>query len=135
MNVGCLDDAAMCYNVPLMPVTAKETALHLQALESARRRRGSERAARLLSHAAEAKSLLRDRYAVRRVWLFGSLVAGQPPTEDSDVDLAVEGLPSAVYFNALADLMALFQGPVDLVRLEEAPDSLRDRILSEGREP
>jgi predicted nucleotidyltransferase len=116
-----------------MPVTAKETALHLQSLEADRRRRGSERAARLLSHAAEAKRLLRECYAARQVWLFGSLAAGQP-TVDSDVDLAVEGLPSAVYFNALADLMSLFQGPVDLVRLEEAPDSLRDRILSEGRE-
>jgi len=116
-----------------MPVTAKETALHLQALETARRHQGSERAARLLSHAAEANRLLRERYAARRVWLFGSLVVGQP-TIDSDVDLAVEGLPSPVYFNALADLLSLFHGPVDLVRLEEAPDSLRDRILAEGRE-
>ena len=123
----------MCYAVRQMPVTAKETALHLQALEAARRRRGDERALKLLSRTTEAKDLLRERYSARRVWLFGSLVAGQP-TIDSDVDLAVEGLPSAVYFNALADLMSLFHAPVDLVRLEEAPGSLRARVLSEGRE-
>ena len=116
-----------------MPVTAKETALHVQALEAARRQRGSERAARLLAHAEETKNLLRERYCANRVWLFGSLVAGAP-TADSDVDLAVEGLPSTVYFNALADLMSLFRAPVDLVRLEEAPHSLHDRILLEGRE-
>jgi uncharacterized protein len=97
------------------------------------RQRGINRAERLLAHAAEARRLLVDRHGARRVWLFGSLVAGQP-TADSDVDLAVEGLPSAAYFNALADLMALFHGPVDPVRLEEASESLRDRVRSEGRE-
>ena len=30
--------------------------------------------------------------------------------------------------------MSLFRAPVDLVRLEEAPHSLHDRILLEGRE-
>lgn len=116
-----------------MPVTASETALHLQGLAEAERRRGVDRASRLLADAAEARSLLVSRYGARRVWLFGSLVAGQPAPE-SDVDLAVEGLASAAYFNALADLMALFGGPVDLVRFEEACDSLRDRIRSEGHE-
>jgi len=53
--------------------------------------------------------------------------------EQSDVDLAVEGLPSAVYFHALADLMDLFAGPVDLVRIEEAMPSLLARIQEEGQ--
>jgi predicted nucleotidyltransferase len=46
--------------------------------------------------------------------------------QQSDVDLAVEGLPSAVYFHALADLMDLLAGPVDLVRIEEAMPCLSD---------
>jgi predicted nucleotidyltransferase len=65
--------------------------------------------------------------------LFGSLVHGEP-TGESDVDLAVEGLPPRAYFPALADLMTLFRGPVDLVRLEEAAASLRERVLAEGVE-
>jgi predicted nucleotidyltransferase len=77
--------------------------------------------------------LLLEGHGVRRVWLFGSLVVGEP-TLESDVDLAVEGLASSAYFSALADLMALFKGPVDLLRLEEASESLRQRVLSEGRE-
>lgn len=116
-----------------MPTTARETALHVRAAETMERKRGIERAARLLAHASEARSLLVDRYGAQRVWLFGSLEAGQP-TAESDVDLAALGLESSVYFSALADLMALFRGPVDLVRLEAASDSLRDRVLSEGRE-
>jgi predicted nucleotidyltransferase len=63
--------------------------------------------------------------------LFGSLATGSH-SETSDVDLAVEGLPNALYFAALADLMAHFGVPVDLVRLEEAPNSLRERIAAEG---
>lgn len=74
-----------------------------------------------------------DSHGARRVWLFGSLVAGSP-TAHSDVDLAVEGLSSNAYFGALADLMELFHGRVDLVRWEEAPESLRARILAEGIE-
>jgi uncharacterized protein len=119
--------------VQVMPTSASETALHLQAAEAAERQRGTERAARLLAHASEARSVLVDRYGAQRVWLFGSLVAGQP-TPESDVDLAAQGLDGSVYFSALAELMALFQGPVDLVRIEEASESLRDRVLSEGRE-
>jgi uncharacterized protein len=116
-----------------MAVTATETARHLQALAAAERQRGKARAERLFAASAHVRALLVGRYGAERVWLFGSLVAGQP-TIESDVDLAVEGLASSAYFSALADLMALFHGPVDLVRLEDAPESLRERVLSEGRE-
>jgi predicted nucleotidyltransferase len=116
-----------------MAVTAAETALHLQALAAAERQSGRARAERLLAATAHARELLVGRHGAGRVWLFGSLVTGQP-TSESDVDLAVEGLASCAYFSALADLMALFHGPVDLVRLEDAPESLRERVQSEGRE-
>lgn len=79
-----------------------------------------------------AVELLRGRGAVRVV-LFGSLAAGVP-TSESDVDLAVAGLPAATYFDTLAELESLFGAPVDLVRVEEAPESLRQRIAEEGRE-
>lgn len=116
-----------------MTVTPADTALHLQGLLDAEQRQGAERAERLLQGAHQARVVLLDAYGARRVWLFGSLVAGSP-TASSDVDLAVEGLPGSAYFSALADLMHLFRGPVDLVRLEEAPESLRERVLAEGVE-
>ena len=116
-----------------MPVTPAETALHLRRRESAEQQRGQERAERLLALVIHARTLLLERHGARRVWLFGSLVSGQP-TIYSDVDLAVDGLSATAYFPALAELMALFQCPVDLVRLEDASESLRERVLAEGRE-
>lgn len=116
-----------------MTVTAAQTALHLQALAEAKQREGQQRAARLLARMPQARATLVERHGAHRVWLFGSLSAGVPSSE-SDVDLAVEGLEVPRYFHALADLMEIFQGPVDLLRVEEAPESLRERIAAEGRE-
>jgi predicted nucleotidyltransferase len=116
-----------------MPVTAQDTARYLRTREVANRDLGRERAAHLLARLGEAKTLLLEHHRVERVWLFGSLAMGGP-TPESDIDLAVEGLAPDAYFNALAELMTLFRGAVDLVRLEEAPDSLRERVMAEGRE-
>lgn len=91
----------------------------------------AERARRLRSRLPAAVDCLRERYGAKAVILFGSLANGSCRT-DSDVDLAVTGLSEARYFKALADLMGIFEGPVDLVRLEEAPPSLIERIHAEG---
>ena len=115
-----------------MPVTATDTARHLRARAADQTRAAEARAARLLSALPAAADLLRTRYGVTDVVLFGSLATGTF-TDRSDVDIAVRGLDPTHYFAALADLMALFAGPVDLVRLEQAPPSLLDRIASEGR--
>jgi len=112
-------------------VTAEETARHLQRLAQQRGRLAVARAERLRKRLPEAASLLRSHYGAESVVLFGSLAAGRP-REGSDVDLAVTGLPRARYFDALSTLMNLFGAPVDLVCLEEAPQSLRERVAAEG---
>jgi predicted nucleotidyltransferase len=107
----------------------------LLTLESRRRReqaRAQERAESLLRRLPEAVLLLTERHGASRAWLFGSLATGGFRLE-SDVDLAVEGLPAGALFPAAADLMALLEADVDLVRIEEATESLRSRILAEGR--
>lgn len=48
------------------------------------------------------------------------------------MDLAVSGLERDQFFSALGDLMDVFEAPVDLVELESAPGSLRERIEAEG---
>lgn len=115
-----------------MAVTAAEAARHLRSRAAERARVAEQRAARLMGLVPFAAELLRDRYGAREVVLFGSLATGTF-TERSDVDLAVHGIDAADYFAALGDLMALFGGPVDLVRLEQAPPSLVDRVAAEGR--
>jgi predicted nucleotidyltransferase len=115
-----------------MAVGPEQTARHLKRREEERARRGTERAARLRGRLPQAAALLEEKFGAQKVWVFGSLVTGEV-TERSDADLATEGLSPSRYFEALAELMTLFGGPVDLVRLEEADESLRDRILTEGR--
>ncbi|MBL8724327.1 MAG: nucleotidyltransferase domain-containing protein [Planctomycetes bacterium] len=66
-----------------------------------------------------------------RVILFGS-VARDEASADSDLDLAVTGLPAEHLFTAMARAARAARRPVDLVRLEEAPNSLRSRIEAEG---
>jgi uncharacterized protein len=103
----------------------------LAARDAAARLRASERTNTRLAKLGSAAAKLARRGA-RHAWLFGSLARGDA-REDSDVDFAVEGLPAAEYFAALAELMELFEGRVDLVRLEEAGDSLRACVREEGR--
>ena len=111
-------------------VGVHETLEHLRRRELAHRESGRARAEQLRRRLPEAAASLRARGA-RRIGVFGSLVQGTP-SPDCDVDLAVEGLPHEVYFEALAELIRLL-GAVDLVRMEEAPDSLRDRIDAEAQ--
>ncbi|HEX6203559.1 MAG TPA: nucleotidyltransferase domain-containing protein [Thermoanaerobaculia bacterium] len=87
-----------------MGVTPEQTLAHLRRLEAERRGRGELRAERLRSRLEGAVRLLRERYGISEARLFGSLVAGD-----------VSG-----------------QSDVDLVRIEEASASLRERIDAEG---
>ncbi len=89
------------------------------------------------AHAREARGAA-DRLAricveagATRVVLFGSLVTGE--WRRGDIDLAVEGLPAEAFFPLLGTLLLeALPFSVDLVAIEEAPPTLRDRIESEG---
>ena len=111
--------------------TPADTARYLRRVAERRRRKAELRSERLRRLLPEAAKVLRERYHATEVRLFGSLANGSF-RESSDVDLAAGGLSRARYFAAVADLMELFGTPVDLVRLEEAPPSLRERIRAEG---
>jgi predicted nucleotidyltransferase len=88
--------------------------------------------------AAEACiTLLRNRFGAQRVILFGSL-AGQGVWHDqSDIDLAVEGLAPADFFKAYSACDELLPPGVelDLVPLEDVYPELRVRILGEVEMP
>lgn len=62
-------------------------------------------------------SLLRAAGA-REVYLFGSMAEGRG-REDSDVDLAVSGLPPEIFYATMARLSNLFERDVDLVDLDD----------------
>ena len=54
----------------------------------------------------------------REVYIFGSVASGRTH-EDSDVDLAVAGLPPERFFSTMARLENLFDRSVDLVDLDD----------------
>jgi predicted nucleotidyltransferase len=102
---------------------------HRQRLDrrsAARARLKAELRARLPAVAAAL-----TRLGARRVILFGSL-ASDRFEEDSDVDLAVEGLPTGSLIDAIAEASRVLHRPVDLIRIEAASPRLRARIQADG---
>jgi predicted nucleotidyltransferase len=53
-----------------------------------------------------------------KVYVFGSAAQGTL-REDSDVDLAVSGLPPEVFFRAMAQASDILGRPLDLIDLDE----------------
>lgn len=116
-----------------MAVDAQVTARWLAQRDAARTREALRAVEQLRARLPAAVGLLRERYAVTRARLFGSFATGAVHAE-SDVDLLVEGLPAAALFKATADVMPLLGTLVHLVRAEEAPTSLLERVDAEGVE-
>jgi predicted nucleotidyltransferase len=66
---------------------------------------------------AKAAKLL-IRLGASEVFVFGSAVKGQL-RPNSDIDMAVSGLPAIVYFSAVSQASDLIGRPVDLVDLDD----------------
>jgi predicted nucleotidyltransferase len=54
----------------------------------------------------------------KEVYVFGSAAHG-PLRENSDVDMAVSGLPPEVFFRAMAKASRALGRPIDLIDLDE----------------
>jgi predicted nucleotidyltransferase len=84
---------------------------------------------RLEKDAVRAANLLRGMGATQ-VYLFGSAKRGAL-RPDSDIDLAVSGLPPDIYFSAISKASDLLGRPVDLVDLDD-PTPLVGYLLASG---
>ena len=76
-----------------------------------------------------AANLLRSMGA-SQVFVFGSLVKGELRAE-SDIDMAVSGLPAKVYFSAISRASDILGRPVDLVDLDDDTPRVR-HLLGSG---
>jgi uncharacterized protein len=85
----------------------------------------------LAGQARQDVDLLVQLYRVQRIILFGSLARDRFAAA-SDIDLAVEGLPSAPYFEILAQVNQLTSRWVDLKRWEDLDPRFQSRILDTG---
>ena len=83
--------------------------------------------------ARQAAVLLRQKYQVRRIRVFGSLLYPHLFHPNSDIDLAVEGLAIQDYWNALADVLFLDKKyTIDLVDPDTCSPSIWSTVEREG---
>ena len=93
-----------------------------------------DRRASLLASARQAAAALRRRYGDGLdVYVFGSVLDAGRFRLDSDIDLAVRGLPVDRLYEAWSAAEdAAAAGRLDLVRLEDAPDWLAAEVRDRG---
>jgi predicted nucleotidyltransferase len=92
--------------------------------------RGDEYSAAVVSvHDKAIIAALARRYGAAAVWLFGS--SADPRRRGRDLDLAVEGVAPARFFQFVGDLMLSLSQPVDVVALEK-PSKLSALIRRDG---
>lgn len=74
----------------------------------------NDKASRLVEEAVAALKAA----GAREVYVFGSAAQGRL-RENSDVDMAVSGLPPAAFFRAMAAASDALDRPIDLIDLDE----------------
>jgi len=90
---------------------------------------------RLFQQVKQVADLLKAHFGAQRLILFGSLAHQAWFTPTSDIDLAVEGLPSEHYWSAWAMIETIITDrEVDFIDLESASPTLRHEIEMEGIE-
>ncbi len=77
-------------------------------------------------------NILYTKYSAINVYLFGSLLEKGRFNENSDIDLAVEGLPGSIFFEAVGELLLCAKFPLNLIPLKNCPESLRKKIITTG---
>lgn len=79
----------------------------------------------------EALRRLSKEFSFKRAILFGSIIEGRFK-EDSDIDIAFEGLKDEDFFRVMARLSEFLGRDVDILCLEDS--RLREKILNSGME-
>lgn len=82
-----------------------------------------------LQTACEMKDILVREFQVTQVVLFGSVLVKGRFSKDSDIDLAVKGLPRKSFIAALARLISESPYEIDLKPLEDVGELLQQRIM------
>ncbi|MDZ7360782.1 MAG: nucleotidyltransferase domain-containing protein [candidate division KSB1 bacterium] len=113
-----------------MPKPFKTTLLdqHLRK----KRRENEKSRQQTLRQLLRALPQLATRYGFERAYVFGSLAKKGRFRNNSDVDIAVEGLTDEKYFKFMAALYDLLGREVDVIQIER--HHLKERIIETGIE-
>jgi len=99
-------------------------------LDAAIARRRAKYEAQRLATVATVRQWLAARaeyYGIQTAYLFGSMIRPGGFTPDSDVDVAVEQINPARFFEAMGELSEQVEREVDLVELGKCPFAHRIR--------
>lgn len=89
----------------------------------------------LIERARELAKVLKKQFSNCRILVFGSLAHAAWFMPDSDIDLAVEGLPPEAFWTAWKIAEEAFPDhSVDLIDMDLAGKSLREAIARQGIE-
>src|SRR3990172_11736690 len=108
----------------------------LEAIRRRRKAKGPERAKRrrrAMTVARKAAELLRNEFGAKKVFIFGSLAKRGSFTLFSDIDLAVEGMPSRYYAAAETVYYLTPEFKIGLVELETCSPAMRENIERDGK--
>ncbi|MFP4681499.1 MAG: nucleotidyltransferase family protein [Chitinispirillaceae bacterium] len=97
-------------------------------MELDRNRKNALLRKKALSEVEHISGILSEKYGVRKIILFGSLLDEDRFGERSDIDIAVEGLDESAYFKALGKILMASSFSVDLVPIEDASELLLKRL-------
>lgn len=113
--------------------TESYVAAHVARARKRERARTAARVARVAA-ARVAGQALRARYGSSvEVYVFGSVLDPGRFRLDSDIDLAIRGLPTERYYEAWRVAEAAAGAwPLDLIRLEDAPAWLVEEVAQRG---
>lgn len=76
--------------------------------------------------------LLQERFGATKIVVFGSLVKDRFG-EDSDIDIAVEGIDSKSLWDAYAEISQCSQRFIDLKAMEKLDPYFKKRVLETGK--
>jgi predicted nucleotidyltransferase len=84
--------------------------------------------------AERVAALLREKYGIKKLWLFGSLVSGKHFTVHSDIDLFVEDFPANADFWVVLGQAehAAAPFPLNLILEENALPKIKEIAHKEG---
>jgi predicted nucleotidyltransferase len=113
---------------PMFPSAQRTTAILHERESNARERRGLRE--------ADARRIVQQIVSEHvkppaQMWLIGSLAWGEFG-EHSDVDLVFSGVDRALVLQVENEVARTLGTPVDVLELQQLPNSFRDRILQTG---
>ncbi len=107
--------------------------LFLDEIEKRRKAEMEAIKALAFQKARAISEMLRARYGVKKVILFGSIVEGDYLHKGTDIDLLVEGLNPEDFLKAGAEAMKLASPfDVDMIPMEKADRLIKERAEKEG---